>query len=102
MVPIIPNGTLIKNTDEILKKCPWQSRPTYLAITTFNLTKNVGEQISIFQEIEKSKELSMALDKINDEFGAETVFPASMFSGRNSAPDRIPFGRPRYEIKHTP
>jgi hypothetical protein len=58
-----------------------------------------GEQISLLCEIEKQKSLSKAIDLINDQFGPSTIFPASMFLGRDSAPDRIPFGMPRYEIK---
>jgi len=84
----------------LLKKCRWQSRPIYVSISTFNLAKLCGNQISIFSEIEKQKSVSFALDKINDKYGPDTVYPASMHMARDSAPDRIPFGRPRYEILH--
>ncbi|MDO8444254.1 MAG: hypothetical protein Q7S80_02005 [bacterium] len=33
---------------------------------------------------------AIALDHINDDFGADTIFPASMLAGGDSAPDRIP------------
>jgi len=57
-------------------------------------------QISLFANFEKSKAVSEALDKITDRFGAQAVFPASMSGAQSSAPDRIPFGQPRYDIKN--
>jgi DNA polymerase-4 len=84
----------------LLKNCRWQSRPIYVSISTFNLAQFCGNQISIFSEIEKQKSVSFALDKINDQYGPDTVYPASMHMALESAPDRIPFGRPRYEILH--
>jgi DNA polymerase IV len=99
-LPFSDNDTFLKNVDNLLQTCRWTNKPIFLAISTFNLTRKDREQLSIFAEIEKSRELSKALDELNDEFGAETVFPASMFHGKDSAPDRIPFGRPRYEILH--
>jgi len=94
------NKTFLQYVDQLLKDCSWRSRPIYLAVSAFNLKKAEGRQISIFKEIEESRELSLAMDEVNDEFGADTVFPASVFLARNSAPDRIPFGKPRYDILH--
>lgn len=72
-----------------------QSPPLRLAVTLFNLKKIQNEQISLFSDIEKSKKISRTLDKINDKFGDETIYPASMFGTSDAAPDRIPFGPPR-------
>lgn len=98
--PFSDNQTFWHHVLEILTQCPWQGQPIYLAVGTFNLHKNENKQISIFEEIEKRENLVVAIDKINDEYGAETVFPATMMRAGQSAPDRIPFGRPRYEILH--
>lgn len=98
--PFADNQSFLQNMYLLLRECRWQSRPIYVSVTAFNLIHSGGKQISIFAEIEKSRQLSETMDKLNDEFGAETVFPASMFSARLSAPDRIPFGMPRYEIRH--
>ena len=89
--------TLTEQIENLLTKCVW-SRPIYVAISTFNLTRNCGEQISLFGEIRKQRDLSAVMDKINDEMGAGTLYPASMKGAVESAPDRIPFGQPRYEI----
>ncbi len=85
---------------DILKKCRWRGKPIYVSICAFGLVKMGGEQISLIKEIEKQKSLAKAIDLINDNFGPEAVFPASMFFARDTAPDRIPFGSPRYEIIH--
>jgi DNA polymerase-4 len=98
--PFSDNQSFLQNVYTLLEKCRWPGRPILVAIAAFNLLKKSSEQISIFKEIEKSRGLSETLDKINDEFGADTVYPASMFLGLDSAPDRIPFGRPRYDIRH--
>lgn len=84
----------------LLKNCHWRGRPSYVSACAFNLVKMSGEQISLSQEIERQKSISKAIDAVNDEFGADAIFPASMFLAKDSAPDRIPFGKPRYEILH--
>jgi hypothetical protein len=38
------------------------------------------------------------MDVINDEWGINTVFSGSLFPAKDTAPDRIPFGKPRYDI----
>lgn len=84
----------------LLQGCHWRGRPSYVSVTAFGLVKTMGDQISLIGEIEKQKSISKAMDLINDEFGASAIFPASMFLARDSAPDRIPFGSPRYDIIH--
>jgi len=94
------NQSFWQNVASILKDCTWRGQPILVAVSASNLIRSIGDQLNIFADIEKSKAVSRALDAINDVFGAETVFPASMFDSRNSAPDRIPFGVPRYDIQH--
>ncbi len=69
--------------------------PLRIAVTLFNLTKLRGEQISLFSNLEKSRKISQLMDNINDKYGAETIYPASMFGlDSDAAPNRIPFGSP--------
>lgn len=68
--------------------------PLKIAVTLFNLKQMRREQISLFCDIEKSKRASKALDEINDKYGIDTIYPASMFDTGESAPNRIPFGDP--------
>lgn len=74
--------------------CHINKPPFRLAVTLFNLQQVRGEQVSLFSDIEKSRKLSQALDEINDKYGAETIYPASMFDTADAAPNRIPFGSP--------
>ncbi len=92
------NQSFSRHVREILKECRWRNNPGYVSVAAFGLVKQAGAQISIFSEIEREIKLSRAVDLINDEFGAGTIFPASMFLAKEDAPDRIPFGKPRYEI----
>lgn len=74
--------------------CRISKPPLKIAVTLFNLKQMQNEQISLFSDIEKSKQLSKVLDRINDKYGVDTVYPASMFDTHEAAPDRIPFGDP--------
>jgi len=98
--PFADNITFLKNAYQLLNTCNWRGRPISVAVSSFNLRPAGEMQTSIFKEIERSKKMSETLDRINDQFGAETIMPASVLSGKDAAPDRIPFGRPRYEIIH--
>jgi DNA polymerase-4 len=98
--PFSDDWTFWNHISSIIKECSWRTRPIYLAVGVFGLAKKEGEQISIFKEIEKKQRLAEALDQINDNYGADTVISASMMRAGNSAPDRIPMGRPRYDILH--
>lgn len=97
--PFCDDNTFRQYVYSLLKNCPWRGRPILIAVSAFNLIKPTGDQISIFDDVEKSKEISKAMDDLNDQYGADTVFPASMFQGLGSAPDRIPFGMPRHDIR---
>ena len=92
--------TFRNHVKDMLKECDFQDTPMMVAVSAFNLVRDGKEQISIFKEVEKSKQISRALDKVNDQYGVETVYTGSSHLGIDSAPDRIPFGKPRYEIKN--
>jgi len=68
--------------------------PLRVAVTLFNLKQTRHEPISLFADIEKAKRVSRTLDEINDRYGDDTIYPASMFDTEEAAPNRIPFGDP--------
>ena len=84
----------------MLCDCHWSGSPSYVSVSAFNLSSAKNIQLSILPEIEKSRKISEAMDKIDDEFGVGFIHPASVFAAKDSAPDRIPFGKPRYDIRH--
>lgn len=93
---IIADGQSIQRIVlKLYDECQTDRPPFRIAVTLFNLQQIRGEQISLFSDLEKSRKLSQVLDSINDKFGAETIFPASMFGlDSDAAPNRIPFGSP--------
>lgn len=93
-------STIISEIRSLLRDCRVWHDPIYLSVNTFHLIHTQNKQISILPEIEKSRQLSEALDKINDDYGASTIYHASSYHGLEAAPDRIPFGMPRYDIRH--
>jgi DNA polymerase-4 len=97
--PFSDTATLKNHIKNLLRGCDWRE-PILVAISTFNLVRKQSAQISIFPEVEKSRQASKALDEVNDTYGADTLYYASMQKGLDSAPDRIPFGRIRYDIRN--
>ncbi|MFC1656623.1 hypothetical protein ACFL14_01490 [Patescibacteria group bacterium] len=85
----------------MIESCPWSKNPMFVAISVFNLSSQKHEQVSIFEQVKKSKKASEVLDKLNDKYGAKTICNASIYKAIDSAPDRIPLGNVRYDIKHT-
>lgn len=90
--------TFTEHIFSLLNKCRW-GKPIYASIHSFNLSRWCGEQISLFPESAKRQSLSRAMDNVNDRYGPNSLYPASMDGAEDSAPDRIPFGQPRYEIR---
>lgn len=92
------NRSFLLEIKSLLKNCRIWRTPMYVAVSAFNLTRPLGRQISILPDIERSRKIAEAMDDVNDEWGMNTVFTGSLFPAKDTAPDRIPFGRPRYEI----
>ncbi|MFA6082319.1 MAG: DNA polymerase IV [Patescibacteria group bacterium] len=67
-----------------------------LALTASDLVTGTVEPEPLFPEVAKTLHLTRALDTINDKYGRDTIYNGSMMSAKQTAPDRIPFGRVRY------
>ena len=65
--------------------------PVRLAAVSVSRLAPVTGQLSIFGGREKGKDLSRALDRINDKFGEYTVVRGRMFGRETAARDRIGF-----------
>jgi len=92
------NRSLDIYVDSILKNCSWSKLPLKVGLLTFNLTKGYNGQLNIFKDIEKSREISKTIDKINSRFGNHTISYCSAFEAKNKSPNRIAFGQPNYEM----
>lgn len=64
-----------------------------LSVSCFDLSKGSSDQLSLFdQERQKEKNLSEAMDKINDKYGEFSLVLARMMAMDNLILDRIAFG----------
>lgn len=64
-----------------------------LAVTSFELEKNLYSQLSFFKDELKKRQLVKALDTINDQWGEFSIIPATMMRMDDIILDRIAFGK---------
>lgn len=72
--------------------CPYQKPVKELAVSVFNLQKNIHTQLSLFEDTFKKESLVKALDQINERWGNFVIAPAVMIGTNDLVPDRIAFG----------
>jgi len=88
------------STDELFKKVmlvfnmqPQRKVVTKLDVCCFDLVKAESVQESLFETSRKRKrEVSKALDSINNKWGEWTIYSARMFGRQKEVIDRIAFG----------
>ncbi len=83
---------IYKRAYQVLSNCPYRKPVRNLAVSCFNLVYKKSAQLELFEDIEKKKELSRAVDEVNDRWGEYVITPARMISARENVPDRIAFG----------
>jgi DNA polymerase IV len=76
--------------DGFLEKASLALPIRMLAVSVFCLT-DVSRQLSMFEDKLGQKDLSLAVDKINDKYGEYTVVRGQMFGTDQAAKDRIGF-----------
>lgn len=96
--PISDSQTIIRHALNLFEKIDFsESAPINIFLVAFKLAQT-DRQRSLFAEIQKISNLSQAMDEINDEFGPDSIYFAETDHDQSIAPNRIPFGRPRYEM----
>lgn len=63
-----------------------------LAVSVFNLVKNSSDQLTLFDNLQKRKQVVAAQDDINTRWGEYIVTSARMADTAKFVPDRIAFG----------
>ena len=81
---------IFKQANQILEKAELIMSVRMLAVSV-SLLSPVANQMSLFDDNLAKKDLSRALDKINNKFGEFTVVRGQMFGTENMAKDRIGF-----------
>jgi DNA polymerase-4 len=88
------SNTFSKLIFKLWQEVPKDYLPLKIAVTLFNLSKLTNRQTRLFESYEKAENISLAVDTVNDKYGAFTVKSADVLLAENSAPERISFGRP--------
>jgi DNA polymerase IV len=81
---------IFKYANQVLEKAQLAMPVRMLAVSVGSLS-SVTSQMSFFEDNLSKKDLSRALDKINDKFGEFTVVRGQMFGTEDMARDRIGF-----------
>jgi DNA polymerase-4 len=83
---------LFRRAQYILDLQPYAKIIAKLGVSSYKLTPSGNAQASLFDDVDKKKQLSLALDKINDKYGEFVITPARMMGMDKEIVDRIAFG----------
>lgn len=84
---------LFKKALLLLNKQPEWKKVTHLAVSCYDLIDSDVEQVGLFDFGEvKKKELSNAMDSMNDRYGEFIITPALMMGMNEQIVDRVAFG----------
>ena len=97
--PCHDNQQLINHAMSLFDQSP-TDYPFSIQFSTSGLIQNHIQTISLFDDLQKPQNLSKAMDKINDKYGASTIHSAALTDNESIAPDRISFGKPRFDIRN--
>lgn len=67
-----------------------------IGVYCYGLEPSASSQLGLFEDVEKNKWLTQAVDEINDQFGKFTVYSAATHEGRKRIKQKIPFGGTEY------
>lgn len=73
---------------------PAHARPVQVGVRLHRLTHARHVEAPLFPADRQRQLLLGAMDTINERFGYDAVYPGSMHGAKNTAPMRIPFGKP--------
>lgn len=90
---IFDNSDIYKEALNLLSQSPSNELPRVIAVNVYNLQTDKNLQLSIFEDLNKKKELVMAIDKINKKWGLYTMHSARMTNDPTVVQDRISFGQ---------
>jgi DNA polymerase IV len=85
--------TMIEAFDDLWRWRPQGDRPTQVAVTLYNLVPDSSVSLPLFPAEQQRRDLSRAIDQLNDKFGAGTVYFGGIHRLRESAPTRISFNQ---------
>ncbi|OGG09238.1 hypothetical protein A2154_03435 [Candidatus Gottesmanbacteria bacterium RBG_16_43_7] len=89
--PVYAGSDLYREALRVLAKSP-DLPVRILSVACFYLIKRRNEQLHLYEDHGRQKELVAATDRINDRWGELTVFPAQLLTAKRRVIDRIAFG----------
>lgn len=90
--PLFADGDFYKKMIILLQKAPEQPI-RILAISCYQLHKDLYDQQSLLPDEQKKQILTKAIDAVQERFGAYTITSARMVGMENRIMDRIAFGK---------
>jgi len=68
----------------------------WTGIYCYGLEPSKASQLSMFEDIAQKDWIAKAVDEINEQFGAFTVYSATTIEGKKVIKQKIPFGGTQY------
>lgn len=90
--PLFADGDFYKKMITLLQKAP-EKPIRMLAISCYQLHKDLYDQQSLLLDEQKKQILAKAVDAVQEKFGAFMITPARMIGMENRVMDRIAFGK---------
>lgn len=92
--PIFSTPDLFLKSQLVLNFQPLIKKISNLAVSSYGLVQDNIDQLTIFDSGEnRKKNLTQAIDNINDKYGEYIITPALMLGLRDKIIDRVAFGR---------
>lgn len=89
------NAEVYRRALELFNQRP-HGKVRTMGIYCYQLEKSKVSQLSMFEDVEKERWLTQAVDEINDFYGAFTMHAATTIEGKKIIKQKIPFGGTEY------
>jgi DNA polymerase-4 len=90
--PLFASKDLYRRVMQLYVKAPQGKPLRSLAVSCYGLVKEPLQQLSFFEDERKKRNLTQALDAINERWGDFTITPARMMGMEGTILDRVAFG----------
>ena len=94
--PCYTNEDIWRRVEELFALRPRRMRVKIMGIYLYHLEPSFRSQISLLPEVERAERVTVAMDKVNDFYGAFTVHSADSLTGKQFIKQKIPFGGTEY------
>lgn len=93
---IYSNKDIWQQVALLFEQRPKHMKVRIMGIYLYELTPSTRSQMSFFDDVEKTDNLTKAMDEINDFYGSFTVYSADTLTGTRNVKQKIPFGGTEY------